>query len=288
MRLDKPWYWWQPTRLARRSAAADRAVTAWGDELEVLPGEPMGHSMARLGVFELALSEALWRLTDPADRVVDVGANLGYTTAIVLRRLGPDGRLVCLEANPPTAALLRRNVRRLDRRGQAVVHEQAAGAVDGVVELFVPADPLMMGTASTVAPDGAAGSRVSVPAVRLDALVDGPVGVLKVDVEGAERSVLDGAAGLFAARRVRDVLCEAEGEDLDEVVAVLEGHGLTCAMLDRSFFGPRLRPVGDTRVRDAFAARTLLATLDSDRLRARLGPRGWRCLQAGRRPASSR
>ncbi len=286
MRLDKPWYWWRPARLVRRPPAGDRAVTAWGDELEVLPGEPMGHSMARLGIFELALSEALWRLTDPGDQVVDVGANLGYTAGLFLRRLGAEGRLVCFEANPPTAALLRRNLGRLDVRRQAVVHERAAGSAAGVVELFVPADPLMMGTATTVAGAAGAGQRVSVPAGRLDAVVGGPVGVLKVDVEGAELSVLEGAARLLEAGRIRDVVCEAEGEGVDAIVSFLGAHGYHCAMLDRSFLGPRLRPVGDIRVRDSFAARTLVATRDRDRLGLRLRPRGWRCLQA--RPASSR
>ena len=40
------------------------------------------------GVYDLALSEMLWRLIAPGEVVADIGANIGYVTSIMAAQVG--------------------------------------------------------------------------------------------------------------------------------------------------------------------------------------------------------
>src|SRR5215831_1169540 len=87
-RLD-PSFVWRPDIFVR---ACWRKVTrrperclarmAWGDWLEVEPSRFIGRNIYMRGVHELAVCEALWRLSRPGDRAVDAGANIGVMTSV--------------------------------------------------------------------------------------------------------------------------------------------------------------------------------------------------------------
>ena len=59
--------------------------------MRVRPRETVGHIMWHLGVLDLAASEVCWRLLDPGETAVDVGANIGVMTGLLARRAGPTG-----------------------------------------------------------------------------------------------------------------------------------------------------------------------------------------------------
>ena len=92
------------------------------------------------------------------------------------------------------------------------------------------------------------GRGVFVEAARLDdSVVDGPVRVIKVDVEGAELSVLEGAAGLIADFRPHMIM-ELSVEMMSRVSGVdpraslqrlLDTFGYRLLLLDRSTQQPR-------------------------------------------------
>src|SRR4029453_5325964 len=71
--LNKPEYWFRPLQifskirfLARRRHWNDLIPIPfpWGDVLYTNTAEAIGRSLATLGVYELAVSEVLWRLVD--------------------------------------------------------------------------------------------------------------------------------------------------------------------------------------------------------------------------------
>jgi len=131
----------------------------------------------------------------PAGTVtVDVGANCGLYT----RRMSRFSRKVhAFEPSWEMARLLRRtsapNVR---------VHEMALSDQIGDAELFIPQDndQLVYGLAS-LEPRHAQSSRgivsAKVPTARLDGVVEEDVTFVKIDVEGHELNVLEGAVGLI-------------------------------------------------------------------------------------------
>jgi FkbM family methyltransferase len=130
----------------------------------------------------------------PDDAVtVDVGANCGLYT----RRLARLSRQVhAFEPSQQMARLLRRTSARNVR-----IHEIALSDHDGDAELFIPQgeDGLVHGLASLEARVGSSGRSISahVPIARLDAVIHQDVAFVKVDVEGHELNVLNGAVELL-------------------------------------------------------------------------------------------
>ena len=71
------------------------------------------------------------------DRVVDCGAHVGLYAILASHLVGPDGRALAIEPNPPTFELLRANIR---QNGAANVeaHAVALGAAEGTATLSAP------------------------------------------------------------------------------------------------------------------------------------------------------
>jgi FkbM family methyltransferase len=135
------------------------------------------------------------------DAVVDVGANAGQYGEL-LRELGYRGRLISLEPVPEAFAALER-VAAADDRWSA--RRVAIADVDGEIELRVTADTrsssvLARNDRFADRPGWAPQEVVAVPARRLATLVPELLeprerAHLKVDVQGFERQVLEGADG---------------------------------------------------------------------------------------------
>jgi hypothetical protein len=103
--------------------------------------------------------------------------------------------------------------------------------------------------------------------------------LLKVDVEGFERKVFDGAAGLLKSGRIRDILFEDITKGGSGVVEVLRNFGYTIFGLTKRILGPKLVSGGDA----ISESDNYLATIEPERAEEKLHARGWRVL---RRPQS--
>lgn len=134
----------------------------------------------------------LRRLVRRGQSVADVGANIGYYALLFAQAVGPAGRVACIEPEPENLAELRRNIER-NRLTQAEVFPVAVGATAGTVSLRA-------GINGSVMEDGS--GEILVPLRPLDELLAGrPVDFMKIDVEGYEGQVLDGAARLLEELR---------------------------------------------------------------------------------------
>lgn len=157
------------------------------------------HLIAR-GAWEFWVEHAVRRLLREGDRVVEVGANVGYFTIVMARVIGEAGRLTSFEANPHLAELVRRSLLLNGYAPRAEVRAQAAADQCGELEFFT--SPVMnggghLGLLHEAEVTGLQPLRV--PAVTLDSAIDAaPVNMLRMDAEGAEPLVLQGARGLIA------------------------------------------------------------------------------------------
>jgi FkbM family methyltransferase len=120
--------------------------------------------------------------------VLDVGAHVGAFTCWVAAR-APSSRIVALEPEPRNFADLQANVLRNHLTGRVVLVNAAAASDDRMVELRVRGDDRQL--SSFMASSGEA---IPVQAVALDQFVrsdlDGPIDLVKMDVEGAEWEIL--------------------------------------------------------------------------------------------------
>ena len=162
----------------------------------------------------------------PGDLFVDVGANIGYFTLLASRRVGPEGRVIAVEANPRTFKLLEANVR-LNECTNVALHHLAAGEAAGFATLF----EREAGNAGGDQVDFTGDGKIAVE--RLDALVgEQRVRLIKLDIEGAEAKALRGASGLLERADAPDLVFEftpkflaGMGDDPRELIGLLERLG---------------------------------------------------------------
>ncbi|MGW2481920.1 FkbM family methyltransferase [Streptomyces sp. NPDC001571] len=187
------------------------------------------------GVWEPHMTHWLRQRLRPGDTFIDVGANLGVFSVLGSRLVGSAGKVVAIEASPAFHRGLLRNV--------ALNHCDNVRAVNTAVSdghrtlTFVLAGSRNMGANSIVPYDGPVESSFEMGAVPLSELLEpaevARARVIKIDVEGAEGSVVRGLAPLLDDLR-HDVEIAVEvtpdrmaqlGDSAGELLAVMREHG---------------------------------------------------------------
>ncbi len=180
----------------------------------------------RGGQYERGIGHLLRRVVPPDGVAVDVGANIGVLTRL-MAELAPRGRVYAFEPAAENFDYLRRNVAGLDH---VEVRQAAVLDRDGPVHLeFNEAYP----AGSFVAEHGE-----PVEGVRLDSWADQAgltrLDVLKIDVEGAEPSVLAGAREVIRrCRPVTIVECNVQALRRIAGLSLEEFFACFCALFDR-------------------------------------------------------
>jgi FkbM family methyltransferase len=292
----KPWFLYRPQQMVRRLRAGIRPPsptfsaidTSWGARVIVDPTKAIGRSIVTTGLFDLTVSEVLARLIDAGDTVVDAGANVGYMTVLAATAAGRDGRVLAFEPHPDLFAILRQNAANAMRSGCRVEARQAAlGDRHGQAHLQIPESFADNDGVSTFVDSGPAPARtVPVAMERLDDLIDSPVSVLKLDVEGFEASVLRGAQRLLSARQLRHIVFEDHDLERSEVVRMLEDAGYHLFTIGWRMRGLELGPVERGPLAAPIEAPSCVATTAPADVAARMAPRGWQVLSPrfSRRP----
>lgn len=155
------------------------------------------------GVWEPHLTGWLRRRLRPGDGFVDVGANIGVFSVLAAQLVGDAGRVVAIEASPDVHRRLVGHGR-LNARGN--IRALNAAVSDGHRTLtFVLASSRNLGANSIVPYEGPAESTFEIEARPLPELLEpaeiATARVIKIDVEGAEGSVVRGMAPMLAGLR---------------------------------------------------------------------------------------
>jgi FkbM family methyltransferase len=147
---------------------------------------------------------ALESLLHEGDSFIDVGANYGTFSLVAARIVGPSGRVIAIEPQPQLTELIRRSA---DANGftNLEVHQLATGSRAGAADIYVPHRDTGRAGIHRAFSGKSAHNTLRVRVDRLDDAIDwrrlpGNL-VIKIDVEGAERDTIDGAAGLITERR---------------------------------------------------------------------------------------
>jgi FkbM family methyltransferase len=178
--------------------------------------------------------------------VFDVGANIGYYTSLFSFLVGETGSVHAFEANPATASLLSDSIE-LNKWPNVTLVRAAVAERDGEIGIdYVPdlrepvgEDGHNLGSWSLL--NYRAGHLI-IPTVTLDDYVAENrierLGFLKVDVEGYEKNVFQGAA--FVLRHLRPVMMveflasdDASHAKCQEVAHMIEGAGYTLAKVKK-------------------------------------------------------
>ena len=164
------------------------AGTALERPVKLLWSKLNRHEVSRYDV----LTERIIReRAQPDWNCVDVGAHNGDISDLMLER-APRGKHVLFEPLPPNAAFLRHKYRRCSN--VRVVQAALSDAEGATTFNYNVAHPATSGIKQqTYFTEGNRIEVINVPMVRMDDEVSGPVDFIKIDVEGAELLVLEGA-----------------------------------------------------------------------------------------------
>jgi FkbM family methyltransferase len=154
------------------------------------------------------------------DIVVDIGAHIGRYTIIASKRVGANGKVVAIEANPSNFEMLNRNIK-VNQLTNIISLNNAVYSKETKLKLYLPGEELGHTTYNTVMSDRAKNEDkfVEVSANTLDYLLQlkeiTDVNWIKIDVEGAEFEVLKGAHNLLLNSRNIVLLMEVHGSPND-------------------------------------------------------------------------
>jgi len=207
-----------------------------GTTVDVLLGNDNSLCLYVCGSFEPNEFAFLDRVLKPGMVFVDVGANDGYYTLFAAQRVGPSGRVLAVEPSTRERTNLERNIAR-NGLGNVTVIPLALGATCGTAELRL-AQSAHSGhnTLGRFANDGVQAESVEqVKVCMLDALAGevplDRIDVMKIDVEGAEASVIAGAREVLARTQplivleISDKALRGQGSDAQQLIVTLRELG---------------------------------------------------------------
>jgi len=176
------------------------------------PGrETLTRALIRRGYWEKLETQVFIALLIPGAMVVDAGANFGHYALTAANRVGASGLVFAFEPHAATFALLNQNAALQPHRNLLPI-QAGLGAEEGRLPIF--ADDGNPGGHSFLdwnRREGTGGSE-TVPVYRLDTILEEQapgrqLSVLKIDVQGFEMDVLNGAEKTIS-RDKPSVLCE--------------------------------------------------------------------------------
>jgi len=201
------------------------------------------------GEYEPDLVALVKRFVDPARDALDVGGNAGFFSVLLAKLLSDERKILAFEPVPAMVRRFRRNMTRNEVKG-VILFEGVASCNDNPVELKVIAgkeEYASMGDLAHFAVEGLKWETIAAPAITLDAAVQQhslDPGFLKVDVEGAEQWVLEGADELLEKSRpiilleLNDPMLKKNGSSAQAILNLLKAKRYLCFDPERPHMPP--------------------------------------------------
>jgi FkbM family methyltransferase len=227
----------------RQRLSGDAVVVPYvGDAVLVWPKESSSVGLcAKYGLGEYTDMAFCLHFLRPGDLFTDLGANSGVYTVLASKVAGAHS--VAVEPVPATHALLRRNIEANDIGD--LVDARQCGVGSKSDNLHFTASLWSLGHVA----DAAGEDTVAVPVEPLDTILAGRVpALIKVDVEGFEGAVVEGANATLSDPACKAVILEL-AEDVvrygvsgADVVDMMTRHGFTPYWYDPA--ARKLEPAG--------------------------------------------
>jgi len=183
--------------------------TTTGHQFWIDPVSILGLHLLRDGAHEEQMTRLVQLLLRPSDVFIDIGANEGYFSVLAASQV-PDGAVHSIEPQARLQEILKQNCE-LNGSNVMLLHQTAISNRDGHMNLYLR--PSTNTGASSIFRHWKLGSRVEqVVCTTLDSFFDEhsipKARLIKVDCEGAESLVVEGAKNVLAEHRVEFIAME--------------------------------------------------------------------------------
>ena len=230
--LLRPWPLRQLTNWTIRQLLPSQ-IEIHGATVVLNPTDPVVSGALHFGVYEKAETRFFQSACRDGMTFLDVGANLGYYTALAARAVGPNGRVLAVEPDPDSFGYLEQTIA-ANAVGNVEAFPVAASDAPAILPLYISTDN--RGDNRLYASDEER-PQVEVKARPLDALLRenkiDTVDLIKIDVQGYEPKVIAGLRETITASPNLTLLTEfwpqgidEAGEDANEFLRTLRELGL--------------------------------------------------------------
>src|ERR1700687_747256 len=192
-----------------------------GFKLYLPPDERQSHFY--LGTYEPELAEILRSELTPGSVFCDIGAHIGYFSMMGATLVKESGMVYAFKPFPDSAAAIRQSIG-LNGFHNIRLIEGALSGHAGDSQLYLGAQ---RGRHSLL-PNEDPGNGIAVKCFRLDSILDRAPDFAKIDAEGSELAILEGAGKCLPKKMVIEYNREREQKaryGWDEFVSALSGYG---------------------------------------------------------------
>ena len=160
------------------------------------------------GWYEQEETELFRKIVRKGAVVVDVGSNIGWYTLLSAHLAGETGKIIAFEPDPSSFSFLSRS---LERNGfnNVSLFNYSVSNMEGMRTLWLAKGNL---GAHSIVSAHACDEAIDVKSVTLDTCLSklevSVVDLLKIDVEGAEPEVLEGAINYLMSSKIKNIFLE--------------------------------------------------------------------------------
>lgn len=235
LRLTRKHGLFKLARLNAKLFASGQIIVAPAGAKLFIPPDPHFFGFV-LGTHENHVAEILTRYLRPGDACIDVGANIGYFSAVMARLVGTNGHVLAFEPVPENFAVLERNAALASAEGLQLHPRQAAVSAQRAELKIVRKEWSTYHEVAPIVGEEFGIERIS--AIPLDDVIlpgTKPISLLKIDVEGHELPVIEGLKKSLKAKRVHRMVIEVTpGDEANRIEQLIQPHARSIRAWNKS------------------------------------------------------
>ena len=186
-----------------------------GSKMFLDPGDSLDLSIN--GVYGELDTKIIREEIHEGDIVIDVGANIGYYTLIFAQLVGSSGKVFAFEPESKNFEILKKNIE-INNYPNIVAEQKIVSDKSGIVKLFIAEHGIV---GHRINQQKSSQKFIEVESIILDNYIkklnlDNKINFIKIDVEGSEPKVLEGAKEIMQKSNQLKIFTEFNRESVKE------------------------------------------------------------------------
>jgi FkbM family methyltransferase len=212
-----------------------------GDLFKIRNIDRLGRGILKDEDFESVTRDTLLSFIQEGMTVLDIGAYIGYYTILIARKIGKNGIVVAFEPNPIILKELKYNIK-INHLNNVLIKPVALSDCNGEAIFYIP----QIGKEAHASLNPNITFQVDklfkIKTEKLDDVLEKlglkKVDVIKIDAEGAEKSIFNGSFKLLSSDykpiilfECTEIFCKAFGHNVYDVLSYVVSYGYSVEQL---------------------------------------------------------